>query len=107
MLTLNVPADSRYVHVARAIASAFLDNLGVVPDDVYDARLILGEACSSVVRHAYDHPGETYLVELALIRGGLAITVTDHGRGFDLEGVGPPNLGRPNGWGIWLVQHLS
>src|SRR5438093_5984911 len=107
MLTLTVPADSRYVTVVRALAGTLLENLGVEPEDLYDVSLVLGEACSNVVRHAYAHRSETYTVELELTRTGIAITVTDHGRGIDPSHVRPPDPHRPNGWGIWLVQHIA
>ena len=67
----------------------------------------LPAACSNVVRHAYANHSETYTVELQMTRTGIAITVTDHGRGIDPTHVRPPDPHRPNGWGIWLVQHIA
>jgi serine/threonine-protein kinase RsbW len=107
MLNLTVPADSRYVTIVRALAGTLLENLGVEPEDIYDVSLVLGEACSNVVRHAYASHRETYSVELELTQTGIAITVTDHGRGIDPTHVRPPDPQRPNGWGIWLVQHIA
>jgi serine/threonine-protein kinase RsbW len=107
MLTLTVPSGSRYVATVRSIATSLLDSLEVDPGDVYDISLILGEACANVVRHAYSSRRETYLVRLDLIPGGIAITVTDHGRGFDPSRVRAPDPLRPHGWGIWLIGQIS
>src|SRR5947209_19739866 len=107
MLTLTVPTGSRYVATVRSITTSLLDSLDVDPDDVYDISLILGEACANVVRHAYDSRRETYTVRVELISGGVAITVTDHGRGFDARRVRAPDPLRPHGWGIWLIGQIS
>src|SRR4030088_2914742 len=107
MLTLTVPTGSRYVATVRSIATSLLESLEVDPDDAYDVGLIVGEACANVVRHAYDRRGETYAVRLDLIPGGIAITVTDNGRGFDPSRVRPPDPLRPHGWGIWLIEQIS
>jgi len=107
MLTLTVPTGSRYVATVRSITTSLLDSLDVDPDDVYDISLILGEACANVVRHAYESRRETYRVRLELIPGGIAIIVTDHGRGFDPRRVRAPNPLRPHGWGIWLIGQIS
>jgi anti-sigma regulatory factor (Ser/Thr protein kinase) len=107
MLTLTVPADSRYVTLVRATATAFLASLGVLRDDIFDVGLVVGEACSNVVRHAYLTRDETYRVELTLAPGGVVIRVIDHGRGMDSSRLRRPDPCRPNGWGIWLVEHLA
>lgn len=106
MLTLQVPADSRVVPTVRALATTLLESFHVLPDDVYDVNLVLGEICSNVVRHAYDDPTETYEVALNFLPEGLGITVTDHGRGLSPTSRRAPDPHRPNGWGLWLVEHL-
>jgi serine/threonine-protein kinase RsbW len=107
MLILNVPAESRYVGTVRACVAALLENLGVVPDDVYDVGLILGEACSNVVRHAYSSSEECYTVRVEFIADGIAIIVTDRGRGVDPERRPCPDPDRTSGWGVWLMERIS
>jgi serine/threonine-protein kinase RsbW len=107
MLILNVPAESRYVGTVRATVAALLDNLGVVADDIYDVGLILGEACSNVVRHAYCQRDESYRVQVEFISDGIAITVTDAGRGVDPERRSCPDPDRASGWGVWLMERIS
>src|SRR5687768_7820034 len=107
MLKLTIPADSSFVGVARSLVTTLLERLGLADDDVYDASLVLGEMCSNVVRHAYDEPHQNYDVEVTLAQRRLTITVTDHGRGLNRLAVAEPTPEQPNGWGLWLIDHLA
>jgi signal transduction histidine kinase len=45
--------------------------------------LIFKEALNNVIRHA---AASAVAIEVAIVRGGLRLVVTDDGRGFDLDG---------------------
>src|SRR5918994_2901941 len=67
------------------------------PDRVEDIRLAVTEACTNVVRHAYDgEDGGSIDVVMRPSNGRLEVTVSDRGRGMapspDLDG---PGLGLP------------
>jgi hypothetical protein len=48
-VTLVVPADPRYVHIVRAVATAFAAHLALPFDAVEDLRLAIGECCNRLL----------------------------------------------------------
>jgi anti-sigma regulatory factor (Ser/Thr protein kinase) len=94
---LTLPARADSLSVIRHVLGAFAEALRLPPDLVEDMRLAVTEACTNVVRHAYDadKPG-TIDVVVRPSGGRLEIIVSDRGRGMapstDVEG---PGLGLP------------
>jgi serine/threonine-protein kinase RsbW len=79
------------------VLGAYAEALRLPPDVIEDMRLAVTEACTNVVRHAYDgeDPGP---IDIVVCPNGehLDVTVTDRGRGMgpspDIDG---PGLGLP------------
>jgi anti-sigma regulatory factor (Ser/Thr protein kinase) len=94
---LTLPARPENVAVIRHVLGAFAESLELPADLVEDMRLAVTEACTNVVRHAYDDdkPGP---IDVVIRPNGdrLDLIVCDYGRGIgpspDLEG---PGLGLP------------
>jgi serine/threonine-protein kinase RsbW len=93
---LTLPARPENIAVIRHVLGAFAEALKLPPDLVEDMRLAVTEACTNVVRHAYD--GEDGPIDVVVRPDGdrLDVIVTDRGRGMgpspDIEG---PGLGLP------------
>jgi anti-sigma regulatory factor (Ser/Thr protein kinase) len=99
---LTVPARPENVAVVRHVLGAFGDALHLSPSVVEDMRLAVTEACTNVVRHAYDdEPGP---IEILIRPGGdaLEVIVTDHGRG-----LGPSPDTKGPGLGLPLIAALA
>jgi serine/threonine-protein kinase RsbW len=94
---LSLPARPENIPVIRHVLGAFAEALQLPPDVVEDMRLAVTEACSNVVRHAYDD-GEQGPIDVLVRPDGdrLEVIVSDRGRGMgpspDIEG---PGLGLP------------
>jgi len=94
---LTLAARPENVAVIRHVLGAFAEALRLPPDLVEDMRLAVTEACTNVVRHAYQDadPGP---IEVVIRPNGdrLDLVVADHGRGLgqgaDISG---PGLGLP------------
>jgi anti-sigma regulatory factor (Ser/Thr protein kinase) len=94
---LTLPARSENIAVIRHVLGAFGEALRLPADLVEDVRLAVTEACTNVVRHAYDgdEPGP---IDVVVHPEGehLHVIVTDRGRGMgpspDVDG---PGLGLP------------
>jgi serine/threonine-protein kinase RsbW len=91
------------VAVVRHVLGAFAEALQLPPDVVEDMRLAVTEACTNVVRHAYDddEPGP---IDVVIRPNGdrLDLIVCDYGRG-----PGPsPDLAGP-GLGLPLIAALA
>ena len=93
---LTLPARPENIAVIRHVLGAFAEALRLPPDVVEDMRLAITEACTNVVRHAYD--GEDGPIDVVVRPDGdrLDVIVSDRGRGMgpspDVEG---PGLGLP------------
>jgi anti-sigma regulatory factor (Ser/Thr protein kinase) len=94
---LSLPAQPDSLGVIRHVLGAFAEAMRLPPDRVEDIRLAVTEACTNVVRHAYDgEDGGSIDVVMRPSNGRLEVTVSDRGRGMapspDLDG---PGLGLP------------
>lgn len=100
---LTLPARPENVAVVRHVLAAFAEALQLPPAVVEDMRLAVTEACTNVVRHAYDgaHGGP---IEIVIRPDGdvLEVIVADRGRG-----IGPsPDRAGP-GLGLSLIAALA
>ncbi len=98
---LTLPATPSSVSVVRFLLG------GVQPmwpvDDVlmHDIQIAVGEACTNVVRHAYDEDAVGMLeVEAALEHDHVVVRVRDHGPGV---GPSPPTAPAGEGLGVGLA----
>src|ERR687887_1100654 len=93
---LTLPARPENVAVIRHVLGAFAEALRLPADLVEDMRLAVTEACTNVVRHAYE--GELGTIDVVIRPSGdrLELIVSDEGSGMgpsaDLSG---PGLGLP------------
>jgi serine/threonine-protein kinase RsbW len=100
---LSLPARPENVAVIRHVLGAFAEALRLPPEVVEDMRLAVTEACTNVVRHAYDD-GETGPIDVEIRPNGdrLDLVVSDRGRG-----IGPsPDAAGP-GLGLPLIASLA
>jgi serine/threonine-protein kinase RsbW len=94
---LTLPAEAESIPVIRHVLGAFAESLRLPADVVEDMRLAVTEACTNVVRHAYDS-GVPGTIDVVMQPNGdrLDVTVSDRGRGMgpspDIDG---PGLGLP------------
>jgi serine/threonine-protein kinase RsbW len=100
---LTLPARPENVAVVRHVLGAFAEALDLPAEIIEDMRLAVTEACTNVVRHAYDgiEPGR---LEIVIRPDGdvLEVVVSDHGRG-----IGPsPDTAGP-GLGLPLIAALT
>ena len=69
-VTLTVPADPRYVHIVRAVATGFAARLALPFDEVEDLRLAIGECCNRLIGVASEGAG----LELSLTSSSATVT---------------------------------
>jgi anti-sigma regulatory factor (Ser/Thr protein kinase) len=113
-LSLSLPDDESYIRTTRLLSRTLMEDIQVIKADIDDVETIVGELCSNVVRHAHLKSAH-YKVVLEFYEPRVVITVTDEGRGFDVEDVseiGAPRLDldgseRLGGFGLLLLEGLS
>jgi serine/threonine-protein kinase RsbW len=108
-----VPNQTRYLSLIGNIAEQVAKELDDYPGDrdmlAYHLNLALTEAMVNAIEHS--SPGDekkTVRVCIHLEDKNICIRVFDHGQGFDLNAVPPPNfeeLGE-RGRGIFVIRNL-
>ena len=104
---LDLPTEAAFIPIVRRQVDVLLRHMGVSDDDIYRAGMVVTEACSNVVQHAYSEPGQRYQVELEYYPERLVVTVTDFGRGFDVCSVPEPSPGQIGGYGIYFIRESA
>jgi serine/threonine-protein kinase RsbW len=111
-LKLSLPKVPDIELVALEGLDRFARHLGIAPEKVGEAKILMTEA----IINAFEHSGaknSTVRVELAMTTKEIIIYVRDFGEGFDPSTVPVPNIDdklkskSKRGWGLKLMQTLS
>lgn len=101
-VSMTLPADAAYVAVVRHALAGIAEPLGLSDGLLAGMRLAVTEACTNVVRHAYDdEPGEMH-IDVHAYADEVAIEVCDNGRGLQVR----PRLSSL-GLGLPLIAALA
>ncbi len=104
-LALRMPAEPGQVPLARRAVAEYCVQIGLPAPLIDDVKLVVTEACTNVVLHAYDGLAEqepTFDLSAHVEQGELLVTVSDHGRG-----LGAPSPNRGLGLGLRLALQLA
>ena len=98
---LSLPARPENVAVVRHVLGAFGEPLELGRHRLEDVRLAVTEACTNVVRHAYDRSDGPMDVDVRPLDDRLEVVVSDSGRGMapSADRTGP-------GFGIPMMATL-
>jgi anti-sigma regulatory factor (Ser/Thr protein kinase) len=102
---LELPCEPGSVGRARDAVDQLVDRV----DDrrLGDLRLLVSEVVTNAVRHAGQERSDTIFVDIADASGGrVRVEVSDGGKGFTPK-QRDPDLERPGGWGLYLVEELA
>jgi serine/threonine-protein kinase RsbW len=101
-LQLRFDAQPASVGRARAAVAELGAALGMEATPLGDLKLLVSEACSNVVRHAYPRGGGDFELETIPKQGELEIVVRDSGEGLT------PKLGSAtSSLGLGLISTFS
>jgi anti-sigma regulatory factor (Ser/Thr protein kinase) len=102
------PSKVASVPKARRDVAAFARGCGLLPSDISDIALAVGEACNNAAEHGHVAEG-AFDVSCSYENGELVVEIADRGSGFDPHGKGecqdPENLGM-RGLGIFIMRSL-
>lgn len=110
-IQLNSSLD--HVDLARDFVADIARQVPMTPKEIYDLELVVTEALTNVMEHAYDGD-ETSAVELSVTpdQEQLTIVISHAGREFDPDSVPDPNMReylaqrRVGGLGLFLMKKL-
>jgi anti-sigma regulatory factor (Ser/Thr protein kinase) len=96
----SYPASSDSIARARRMLVAFAEEVGATLEQQDNVRLVVSEAVTNVVQHAYCDGGGEVHVTAALVSDELWILIADDGEGIRPE-LASPGLG----FGLpWMAQ---
>jgi len=112
-IDIIVPNQTRYLSLIGKIGEEIANELGRYSGDrdmlAFHLNLVLTEAMANAINHATaDDADKTVRVNIHFEQDELSIKVYDHGQGFDLDDIPPPDLEHPqeHGRGIFLIRTL-
>lgn len=107
VVDLTLPTDARLISQTRRMFSGYLAEMGVVDDDVSDVALALAEACTNVMRHAYDEPNASFHLCAELGPEEVVVVVEDEGAGIPAgAGAEMPDPDATSGRGLQIIREL-
>ena len=107
----NLTIANELTEVARARdwISTLAGKAGISQQEAYELQLVVGEACTNAIKHAYDmRKGYTVELSATIDDDQISISIRDFGRKIDLQSYREPNLEVPSegGYGIYLLRRL-
>lgn len=107
---VGIPADVNYLIIPRLVVSGIGSSLSLTFDTIEDLKIALSEACSNVIKHAYqlNKTGNNITIKFLIQKGSLSMVVKDTGKGFDTKILNANNvpLSRGKGLGLFLIKSL-
>lgn len=103
---IKIPSHPKYLSVVRCVTSGMCDLQGMDASDAENIKLAVDEACSNVIKHAYEgDTNQSIVVKLKTAKNKLEVIIEDSGKkhppaveGRDLDDI------RPGGLGIHLIK---
>ena len=107
LLRLDLPADARFLPMARRAMKEYLDEVGLEGDEREDLVLALDEACANVIRHAFPARRGRISMLAELLDDQVVVQVEDDGVGFDASAPRPrPGPYDTSGRGLSIMCEL-
>ena len=106
-VSIRIPSDAKHLYLMRRLVQEVSLAHGFPEEEVRRIVLAMDEACSNVIRHAYEgDPGGSIDIEAEPIEDGLRFTVIDQGRKPDAAAIAARALDevRPGGLGTHFIQ---
>jgi serine/threonine-protein kinase RsbW len=110
---LRIPSQTDNLELIRTFVGMVAQKVGFEEQEIGKIELACDEACTNVIKHAYDEKGKNSLdVAIQIDYQKLTLLVTDHGKGFDPALIKAPDMKkylaelRVGGLGIYLMRTL-
>ncbi len=90
---MTIPSSTRYLEDVREFITRKVRSADFSESVVEQLKIAVDEACTNVIKHAYDGEGE-HVIDIAVIitNEKLVVRIRDRGRSFDPNTYSEPNL---------------
>jgi len=110
--TLEIPADESQLSRVRDFIADICISANFSPREANNSKLAVDEACTNIIKHAYDSGPGSIKIRAVIKPGWVDISLLDQGKKFDFGSVKDPDLdqyvesGKKGGLGIFLINRL-
>jgi len=110
---LELPSDTDFLDLIRDFVAKLSEYAGFGEENIYKISLAVDEACTNVIRHAYDE-GDARRIDIETVIGDdtFTVIVSDAGKGFNPDTIREPDLQdyiirhKVGGFGLYLMKTL-
>ena len=110
---LTVPSQTATLKRVRKFVAAAARRFGFSTEDASKIALAVDEACTNIIKHAYNFADDK-IIHLSIVMrdGKFEVLITDHGKPFDPDTVKLPVMKeylshyRHGGLGMYLMKSL-
>ena len=109
----HLPSHTDFLDLIRDFISKLSVYAGFGEENVYKISLAVDEACTNVIRHAYDEVDTRLIdIEIEISDGQFTVIVSDTGKGFNPDEIKEPDLQdyilrhKVGGFGLYLMKTL-
>lgn len=108
---LIIPAATEHLAEVRDFVADFAVSVGFSDSAVEEVRLAVDEACTNVIKHAYQYDSDKKLeIKVGKNKSEMWVAISDEGIAFDPSKYTEPDLARRikekkrGGFGIYLIK---
>ena len=108
-VTLSIPSNPEHMKLVRGLMASAAEVVGFPKPDINCLCLAVDEACTNIIRHAYDGRHDQEIeVRLILGEGRLDVALRDYGKKVPPEEIKPRDLEdiRPGGLGVHFMREI-
>ncbi|MEO8233670.1 MAG: ATP-binding protein [Ignavibacteriota bacterium] len=110
---LKVKSKTENLSLIRDFVSTAAINAGIQPDVVENIILAVDEACTNIIKHAYESfPDGELIIKTKSTLSRFIVSITDYGKSFEPKMIPEPDLQkyyrqkRVGGLGMYLMKTL-
>ncbi len=111
--TLRVGASTNELERIRHFVADHARDFGFDDHDIHDIQLAVDEACTNVIKHAYQYKTDNqFCVRIGTRGNEMLVSIIDNGKPFDPDAYNMPttqdqlNQKKRSGYGILLIRKL-
>lgn len=101
-------SDPREMAAVRREARGFLERCGLDESQIQLLVLAIDEACTNIIRHAYQNARQAIRMEMLRDSNCLRVILRDYGKPCDPSKIQPRDLAdiRPGGVGVHIIRKV-
>ena len=106
-IEIKISAEPKLLKIVRLGVQYICEISALPPDESNNVTLAVDEACSNIIRHAYEGPSKQKIhITCNIFKNRLEFFIRDFGKKASIEDIKSRNLDdvRPGGLGVHIIK---